>query len=348
MPLDNIELKPYLPSQALVQSAQALTQILRAPDKSGVLRKQTRGRVDPRRVHRAKLGSLDFRKQSWKQKGFTTAVGILIDWSGSMGGSYYDLAAIAQAAARAILTVVDNCGNPAGCWAFSDNGSSLTRTDRDDTMIDKGSTQPWGALSSRHQRDNQHPKHSLDPEKALKHGRGIQSNYHLGHQAESDAALIELKAFDQNMKQAHKQLSTCHEQMCVSSTPSANGMVGVADILAAKEADRRVMLVLTDGDDNNGSFAIRYATKYANQVGVETIGICLKEGVGNNHRSHIQEGDYNAFGLAGCDSRGFLNRPATLAQPCVLPEADPLAGEFFRKLIDQMGGGLTRNKVVRL
>lgn len=62
-----------------------LARLLLNPDRQGVKRLREAGRLDTRRLSAVKTGNTNVFKTKWKEKGFTTAVSVLIDNSGSMG-----------------------------------------------------------------------------------------------------------------------------------------------------------------------------------------------------------------------------------------------------------------------
>ena len=60
--------------------------MLTNPDRRGELRNRDKGRLDTGRLHRLSTGSKNVFTKTWKRSGYKTAVGVLIDNSGSMHG----------------------------------------------------------------------------------------------------------------------------------------------------------------------------------------------------------------------------------------------------------------------
>ena len=65
---------------------QRITRMLTNPDRRGELRNRDKGRLDTGRLHRLSTGSKNVFTKTWKRSGYKTAVGVLIDNSGSMHG----------------------------------------------------------------------------------------------------------------------------------------------------------------------------------------------------------------------------------------------------------------------
>lgn len=321
---------PSLPSPSLMAAARILNPLLMAPDKFGTRRRVEEGRIDVRRVYRALQGHRDFRKQVWTQEGFTTAVGLVIDQSGSMR----DLIFHAQAAARAILTAVERCGNPSICWGFYQG--SLKESGRRHNYKYLGHSKQMAATTP--------PYVSFDH--VTTHAKGTASQH---RNFTSDAvrinegrgsSLIEYKGPYETVAQAHYALGMLNQGATGACTPCSPAIVGCSDLLAEVKADRRVLIVLTDGGCSFGSDYVKDATMYANNIGVETIGVAFN--LKGRTPDHIRPGDYNAFEVATVGYTDVSNR-AAWNHPVVCEEANELGTAFFSSLIRQLGRGRTKN-----
>jgi hypothetical protein len=322
----------YNPSHSLLGSINQLTSVLSAHSERGVQRRMKRGRIDARNVHRALRGQRDFKKVTWHQPGFTTAVGVLVDMSGSM--AHYNLCPIAQAATRALLMGIEQCGNPVACWGFVDHPHYLFGNKyladkhkvgvsrRDDGKTARGlcNRMTYKTKGVNCDVDDASFKvYSTDPA-------------YVG-------CLIELKSFANSVAGSDKRLSLINHVNTRSGTPCASAMTGGADLLAAVPADRRILMVVTDGEDNLGSNYVRVATQYCNALGVETVGVALA----NNRYvvpDHIRPGDYDAYSIAMCEGREHTK--ADVDNPlCRVEQADALGSSYFQTLAQQLGKGRT-------
>ena len=147
-------------------------------------------------------------------------------------------------------------------------------------------------------------------------------------------ALWEIIGERDTLRSRETQVRKINAKHAQATTPDAAALVEGIRINAAMQADRHIVIMLTDGC-GWGKRLICAATKYANSLGVETVGISLNSG-------HIREGDgqYNACATAHTGRRHSKGR--------VVTEADALTKGFFESLSKQLGKGVTRKSRVML
>jgi len=237
--------------------------------------------------------------------------------------SWSDLIYVTQAAARAIVKTCEKSGNPVAVWGFMDY-DDYDNNRRNGYIEEAGTTRNYGSAWNR---------------ESARNYMGI-SDHH-------EATLVEFKSPKETYSQAFQKLGLLSNPNANSGTPAACAMYGAADLIAQYPADRRILMMLTDGADNWGEEYVQRGTRYANSLNVETVGVS----VGHSSVSdHIHEGDYNAFAHAQI----LGNRPklpsstAARRSGIVLDAADPLGDKFFSSLTDQLGRGKTRAKKVYL
>lgn len=302
----------HLPSKALENASRKLQKVLTAPTEGGIIRRQTRGRIDARRVHRAPQGQTDFRKRKWVRDEFTTAVTIVLDFSSSMD----TMMPVMQASTRALCKMLERSGNPYNVYGFAYSARCLG--------IEGLKRQPSSASHG----DRRHDVYGEEMKPRS------QGNYEVRDRHEHMATLWEIIGERDTMRQCEDNLRKISYEHANSGTPDAAALVGGIQINAAMKADRHIVIMMTDGD-GYGSRYIKAATKYANSLGVETVGVAL-------NCNHITEGDgqYNASATAWCQRHTGGKR--------VVEAADKLTKGFFESLTKQLGKGVTRKSRVML
>ena len=299
----------YLPSKALENAARKLKRVLTAPAEGGVIKRQTRGRIDSRRVHRALRGQQDFRKQPWVREQFTTAVTLVLDFSGSMRRNM----PVLQASTRALCKVLEQSGNPYNCYAFVDGAYAL-----------EFNTKSKGTTRDCHDRARGDRFYDRD--------RGEEDRI---SGKRTECALWEVIGERDNMRQREDALQLIHSGNANSYTPDAPALMGAVQINSQMKADRHIVIMLTDGK-GWGQESIQFTTRVANSMGVETVGIAL-------NCNHIEEADgqYNACAVAQV-------KESRQRKAGVVPQADALTKGFFDSLTKQLSKGMTRSKAVIL
>jgi hypothetical protein len=278
----------------LTKAVNAMKPILYAPEVQGVRKKRKRGRIDPRRVHLAQQGNPHYRKQKYSREGFCTAVGIVADCSGSMSREIDEV----QRAVRALLELLSRTGNPSALWGFTDS-------------VQYGCVEAKGRDAAPNL-----PAWALRGEgEVTREGTSI-------HQVGQHGGVTQFKGFTETYRHADDTISAMHRgNLRMGGTPDAPCFATCAGIVSRQQADRKILICLTDGG-GYGTASIRGVTRMANALGVETIGLVW----GNS--SHVEHGDgqYNA------SATGFHT-------------AEELAESgFFQTLSGQLGKGPTSNR----
>jgi hypothetical protein len=236
----------------------------------------------------------------------------------------------AQAAARAILRTVEVCGNPSICWGFTDGGK-MWRQYGDMLGFTKAG---W------------YGDRTFEYSFNKRAGIDNWTNANLQAEAEKkDAQLIQIKGPNETVAMANDALAACVPELCKSNTPCSPAIIGCADLLSQLKADRHILMVLTDGACGFGKDYVKDATKYANEVGVETVGIALSS-VNQSDPNYIREGDYNAYDIAKVQPVKKFRNDNDPKRHQIVKEADPLGAQFFASLVRQLGRGQT-SKAVR-
>jgi nitric oxide reductase activation protein len=93
-----------------------------------------------------------------------------------------------------------------------------------------------------------------------------------------------IKRFDETLRSAKGKLAT---PRAMDNTPDAQCIKLAADILRRRDASRRVMIVLTDGNGDYGHAVTKAAVQYAERAGVEMIGIGIERDVVSSYPTSI-------------------------------------------------------------
>ncbi|QDP51143.1 MAG: hypothetical protein Unbinned1190contig1000_36 [Prokaryotic dsDNA virus sp.] len=224
-----------------------LARLLLNPDRQGVKRLREAGRLDTRRLSAVKTGNTNVFKTKWKEKGFTTAVSILIDNSGSMGG-------IRQYNANGLALVLGDALEEAGVtfnmMAFP--GIEDRRHDKCQTYVDAQGNRANGYWRSR------------DEGACISEGKTT-SNHYGGDVTGRGGTLI--KGFRDPWIKREGFVARIKS---VGGTPLDKCMAWAGLQMRSRPEDRKVMLVLTDGCVGPREASIvRLLTAW----GIEAIGV---------------------------------------------------------------------------
>lgn len=290
-----------------MNAARCLRKVLKSPMRRGVIRRQTQGRVDARRVHRALRGQRDFRKKTWSQDGFTTCVTVVLDMSSSMTSS----APVLQASTRALCKVLEQAGNPYSVYGFTNPG-------------DIYDTKPTGRYTSR----NVESQYTYTGRLMSAKGRDTSARFDATHYC----ALWEIIGERENMRSREDALRRINPYNCTASTPDAPALIGAIDMCRRMKGDRHIVIMLTDGAGEGRGY-IKHATRYANTVGVETVGIAFNS-------NHVKDGDGQYNASVTCHT------PRHKGGAKYVKVADALTSGFFKSLTSQLKKGAVSKGVV--
>jgi len=223
-----------------------LARLLLNPDRQGVKRLREAGRLDTRRLSAVKTGNTNVFKTRWKEKGFTTAVSVLIDNSGSMGWNQ----TTANGLALVLGDALEEAGVKFNMMAFP--GIEDKRQNKMQTYVDAQGNRANGYWRSR------------DEGVSISEGKTGRPVYG-GDVGGRGGTLI--KGFQDPWIKREGFVSRIKP---TGGTPLDSCMAWAGLQMRSRPEDRKVMLVLTDGHVGAREASIvRLLTAW----GIEAIGV---------------------------------------------------------------------------
>ena len=256
-----------------------IRKLVHSPDRSGRDRRQLAGRLDTRRLVAARTARPDVFVKQWQVVGEDTAVSLLVDLSASMTG------------VRALM---------AGIAAFG-IAQQLARTDAEFEVLGFSTYPMDGARTSL-------AEGYINPAVAPTGGElGDNSRRDLQNVVGNPLTLVEFKTWGQNLRQCENDLLVGIPAWVArynSGTPDFEAILTATDRLVARDVQRRLLIVFTDGS-GVGAEAIKFACDRAAKRNVDVIGI----------------------GICCDDARCYPHH-------AVVRDLSQLTGETLRKIVD--------------
>ena len=235
---------------------QRITRMLTNPDRRGELRNRDKGRLDTGRLHRLSTGSKNVFTKTWKRSGYKTAVGVLIDNSGSMHGcNNHD-------AVRLGYVLGDAMSSANIKFSVASFPAVIVRRNRD---YKEELVQIAGSGVNNNRVDVAYDTASMRDKTFLHHNP---NNINLS--ARYCRYMSTLKPFNVQWSKSDFNLSALYGH-ADGGTPMTQAIFSMASQMRHMDEDKKVIFVLTDG--GYGSPDLNQVVKLANRWGIKVVSL---------------------------------------------------------------------------
>ena len=233
---------------------QRITRMLTNPDRRGELRNRDKGRLDTGRLHRLSTGSKNVFTKTWKRSGYKTAVGVLIDNSGSMDGTNN------HDAVRLGYVLGDAMSSANIKFSVASFPAVHVRRSRD---YKEQRVQIAGSGTN-----NEDIVHSYDVASMREKSVSVSGNRCLSSRYCRNVST--LKPFNVQWSKSDFNLSALYGH-ADGGTPMTEAIFSMASQMRHMDEDKKVIFVLTDG--GYGSPDLGQVVKLANRWGIKVVGL---------------------------------------------------------------------------